>query len=115
LWRPATGVPSLTVGAAVGHGVDRAAFGAGVVGALDVRVLDAVGGNDRVVTAAPEEAVDAGLAEQKVGAAVADQDVVVERSLDVLVGGAEADVAAAFERPRRRRWPPRPARPSARR
>ena len=46
----------------------------------------------------PKKLSDAGLAEQHVGAAVADQDVVVEGALDVLVGRAEADLVAACDR-----------------
>ena len=77
---------------------DRGAFRVAFVAALDVPVLDPVGGDDHVVSAAAEEAVDAGLAEQDVVLGVADQDVVVEGALDVLVGAGEADFVAVLDR-----------------
>src|SRR6201996_6469312 len=77
---------------------DRGAFRVAFVAALDVPVLDPVGGDDHVVAAAAEEAVDAGLAEQDVVLGVADQDVVVEGALDVLVGAREADFVAVLDR-----------------
>ena len=66
--------------------------------ALDREVADAVAGVDHVVAAVAEEDVLAGLAEHRVGAAVADQDVVVEGALHVLVGRREVDVVAAGDR-----------------
>src|SRR6201992_3004076 len=77
---------------------DRGAFRPAFVAALDVPVLDPVGGDDHVVATAAEEAVDAGLAEQDVVLGVADQDVVVEGALDVLVGAGEADFVAVLDR-----------------
>src|ERR1044072_6309365 len=77
---------------AVGEG---AAGVAAVAGALDDEVADAVAGVDDVVTAVAVELIAAGLAEQGIGATVADQHVVVERALHVLVGVVEADRHAA--------------------
>src|ERR1700761_8009677 len=90
------------LGAVLRFGVDpvddRGPFRVAFVAALDVPVLDPVGGDDHVVAAAAEEAVDAGLAEQHVGLRVADQDVVVEGALEVLVGAQEADFVAVLDR-----------------
>src|SRR6201992_2144613 len=82
----------------VDPGDDRGPFRVTFVAALDVPVLDPVGGDDHVVAAAAEEAVDAGLAEQDVVLGAADQDVVVEGALDVLVGAGEADFVAVLDR-----------------
>src|SRR3954452_12253284 len=65
--------------------------------ALDREVFDAVAGVDDVFAAHSVEAVFAGLAEHRVGAAVADQDVPVEGALHVLVGRREVDVLAALD------------------
>ena len=113
--RPATGVPWATSAQKSGGGSKESVrarpagcptglpgFGLPVA-ALDDFVADAVAGVDRVFAAVAVEAVDAGLAEHRVGAAVADQHVVVEGALDVLVGRREADVLAACDRRRSRR------------
>src|SRR5262249_50364618 len=65
--------------------------------ALDPGVADAVAGVDHVGAAVAVEAVFPGLAEHAVGAPVADQDVVVEGALHVLVGAGEVDFVAALD------------------
>src|SRR4029077_6214448 len=75
-------------GASGGGAGNRLAFPRRLAGAaLDVFVVDAVAAVDPVVAAVAVEAVFAGLAKDAVGAMVADQDVVVEGALHVLVGG----------------------------
>ena len=101
LWRPATGWPCLTWLQSIGAGSivsKRAAFGVALRAALDVDVAHPVTGVDHVVSTAPVEAVFAGLPEQEVRAGVADQDVVVERSLDVLVAARQAHAVAVGNR-----------------
>src|SRR5262245_31432046 len=65
--------------------------------AADRFVEVAVAGVDRVSAAVADQDVLPGLAEQCVGLGVADQDVVVEGALDVLVAGREANRVAALD------------------